>query len=145
MSDYNILDFLKTFGINTKSNFDLYDYGDFLGLKDLVILMNDELDENLENKCIIVNIQNSDKNGNHWCCIYNKKYYFDSFGINPTKEVERFLDENYVYNSLQVQPFNTNICGVLCLYVLYNLFKTSFNKDFEDIILEIYENLEILF
>lgn len=134
-----ILSFLKTFGIDTKTNFDLYDYSKFLKIDDLIILMNNELNDNIKEKNIIINLQNSNKNGSHWCCIFDKKYYFDSFGINPTKEVENYLDDNYKYNSLQVQPFETNICGILCLYVLYEL---NNNKNFEEIIIEIYEKLE---
>ena len=150
--EYSILDFLKTFGINTKTNFDLKEHADFLNLK-LKVLMNNELYKikNTKKHNVIINLQNSDKKGSHWVCIKDRKYYFDPYGIKPTKEVENFLDrsngsredpdENYSYNTLQVQPNETKICGILCLYMLYKLEK---GDNFVDIILEIHEELENL-
>lgn len=153
MEDYTVLDFLKTFGINTKTNFDLYDYSKFLNLE-VEIIMNNEIEEvkdGSNKKNIIINIQNNNYKGTHWCCIYNKHFYFDSFGINPTKEVENYLNKDFIYNSLQVQPFETSICGILCLYVLYKLSKGN-NDDnivnktaqFEEIIKVIHENFQNL-
>jgi hypothetical protein len=136
--DYSILDFLKTFGINTKTNFDLKDYATYLNLP-IKVLMNDELYKISKTKKmnIIINIQNSDKQGSHWVCFRNK-FYFDSFGIRATKEVEDFLPKDYIYNKIQVQPNGTKICGVLCLYVLYCLDK---GEEYDDIILSIKEDL----
>ena len=142
--EYSILDFLKTFGINTKTNFELKEHANFLNLE-LKVLMNNELHkiDNTKKHNVIINLQNSDKKGSHWVCIKDKKYYFDPYGIKPTKEVEDFLDpdENYYYNTLQVQPNETKICGILCLYMLYKLEK---GDSFTDIILEIHEELENL-
>ena len=147
-----VLDFLKTFGINTATNFDLKDYANYLGLS-IKVLMNGELYkiEKTKKHNIIINIQNSNKKGSHWVCFKvepsskangcHRKYYFDSYGIKPTKEVEYFLNDNYVYNHLQVQPDNTKICGVLCLYVLYML---NNNVEFENIIQDIYKSLKYL-
>ena len=139
----SILDFLKTFGINAKTNFDLKDYADYLNLK-IKILMNDELSSLKEDtpKNIIINYQNSNEKGSHWVCIYNKSIYFDSFGIKPTKEVEDYLSD-YTFNSLQVQPNNTKICGILSLYVLYRLNKSK-GEGFTSLIQEIYNDLKSL-
>ena len=35
----SILDFLKTFGINTKTNFDLKDYANYLNLKIKILMI----------------------------------------------------------------------------------------------------------
>jgi hypothetical protein len=136
--DYSILDFLKTFGINTKTNFDLKDYATYLNLP-IKVLMNDELYKITKTKKmnIIINIQNSDKQGSHWVCFRNN-LYLDSFGIRATKEVEDFLPKDYIYNKIQVQPNGTKICDVLCLYVLYCLDK---GEEYDDIILSIKEDL----
>jgi hypothetical protein len=129
-ANYSVLDFLKTFGINTKTNFDLKEYADYLNLP-IKVLMNDELYKISKTKKpnVVINIQNSDKQGSHWVCFRDnqlpygesKALYFDSFGIRATKEVEDYLPVDYIYNKIQVQPNGTKICGVLCLYVLYQL------------------------
>lgn len=123
-----ILDFLKTFGIDAKTNFDLKDYANYLNLP-IKVLMNNELNKikNSKKHNIIINYQNSDESGSHWVCVKDKYIYFDSYGIKPTKEVESFLDYNYIYNKIQVQPDNTKICGILCLYVLWRLSDMSDN------------------
>ena len=141
--NYSVLDFLKTFGINTKTNFDLKEYSIKLDLP-VKIIMNDELHKINKTKKnnVIINYQNSNKNGSHWVCFKNRQLYFDSYGIKPTDEVEEFLNKDYIYNKLQVQPNNTNICGVLCLYVLLMLNKT--NLSFENIVDNIYKDLEPL-
>ena len=60
----------------------------------------------------IINLESSKENGSHWVCLYKNKYYFDPYGILPMKNV------NYeMYNTLQIQPDDTKMCGQLCLYI----------------------------
>ena len=141
----SILDFLKTFGINKTTNFDLYDIANKLNLR-IKVLMNNELYKIEETKKhnIIINYQDNDEKGNHWCCFRNRNFYFDSFGIKPKQEVEKFLLKNYIYNTKQVQPFGTKICGILCIYVLYRLEKESNEALFKSIIEDIFYQLKSL-
>ena len=141
-SNISILDFLKTFGINKTTNFDLYEIANKLDLP-IKILMNNELYkiEKTKKHNIIINYQDNDKKGNHWCCFRNRNFYFDSFGIKPKQEVEKFLIKDYIYNTKQVQPFGTKICGILCLFVLYKL-EEGFS--FESIIEDIFYQLKFL-
>ena len=90
--------------------------------------------------------------GSHWVCLSKEKYYFDSYGILPMKNI------NYeMCNTLQIQPDNTKMCGQLCLYILYKLSRPIVegqssskgekfdeqsyvdHKVFEDLILNTYE------
>ena len=61
-----------------------------------------------------------------WC---PTGYYFDSFGIKPIKELESITLK---YNDIQIQPFETEICGILSIYFLYLI--KSFDMDFECVI-----------
>ena len=51
----------------------------------------------------IVNLENSNQSGSHWVAYYknnNKKYYFDSFGNAPPKELVKYLGpKKLFYNS----------------------------------------------
>ena len=49
-------------------------------------------------------------------------YYFDSYGIQPPKEIN-YLGSSIFYNSDQIQQASTFICGHLCVYVLHELSK----------------------
>jgi len=47
-----------------------------------------------------------------------KKYYFDSYGTQPTNELKRYLRSPIFYNTEQIQPKQEVFCANLCLYVL---------------------------
>ena len=58
---------------------------------------------------------------------------FDSYGIQPPKEVIKYLGKGIEYNTDQLQPRGEVFCGHLCLYVLKELnegvdFQTIINK-----------------
>ena len=140
--DFGILDFLKTFGIGTTTNFHLYRIAKMLGL-DIKVLMRNELKEYINNSTpIIFNYQTATQKGTHWLLYYKKEnqipFYFDSFGLPPIKEFENIID-SLEYNEIQVQPFGSRICGQLCLYVLYKLENGS---EFDDIIFELFETFK---
>ena len=139
----NINEFLKLYGTQTTTNFDLKKIANQLGIKNFHILMRDEL-QLLKNKPtitinFITNLHTSDQKGVHWsACMSNKNgdnYYFDSYGLPPTNEVKKLLG-NGTYNTFQIQKPGTTYCGQLCLYVLLKLQE---GVPFLDIMLELNE------
>jgi hypothetical protein len=93
----------------------------------------------------IVNLQNSNQSGSHWCCYYrngNDKYYFDSYGLDPPLALQKYLGKNIQvfctydgkYPDKPMQQFDTKICGELCLIVLWLLNNGHSFKDTLDII-----------
>lgn len=84
-----------------------------------------------KSECSIVNLDSNENPGTHWVCYFknkNEKYYFDSFGLYPPIELQKYLGKNIIRSSFQVQEFNTNYCGYLCLHVLSCLSK-GFNYE----------------
>ena len=57
-------------------------------------------------------------------------------------ETRKYLKSGFKYNTLQLQPNNTEMCGQLCVFVLYRLTDKS---TFDDIILELSEQLSEFF
>lgn len=103
------------------------------------VFMRDELKKlKIEDKeCGIVNSQPSYKNNGHWTCWWkdkDNKYYFDSYGVKPLKEVRDYLKSPIIYSTYQIQQFNDSNCGQWCLYVLNELNK---GREYIDIILDI--------
>ena len=60
-----------------------------------------------------------------------KKIYFDSYGIQPPREVIKYLGDDINYNTDQVQPRGEVFCGHLCLHVLKEL---NEGKEFQNIL-----------
>ena len=121
----DLLTFLTKYGIRTTSNFQLRDIFSDLHINGKV-LMRDELNKlsttNKQN--IIMNLQTSKDEGSHWVTVHKSKdlkYYFDPYGVLPTKEVYNYLDQPFSYNKIQVQPDGTECCGQLSMYFLYRL------------------------
>lgn len=89
---------------------------------------------------VIVNIDDSGNEGTHWTCFVcaEPKYaiFFDSYAVNPPKEVLEFMKQyknkefvkDIVMNTKKVQPIAGNMssgCGWFCLkflelYILKN-------------------------
>lgn len=113
------------------SNFDLLRYVKILNIQNFRgVFMKDNLPKKpkeVENG--IVNFNRSDQPGSHWVAYYKDgkdRIYFDSFGQTTLHEIQNYLkepDEGSVIqrNTDVVQPFNSVICGHLCLYVLKSL------------------------
>ena len=98
------------------------------------VFMRDELNKLkiLNNECGIVNLKPSWDNNGHWCCWYkngNAKYYFDSFGVRPPKEVIKYLKSPIMFSTFQIQTFNESNCGEWCIYVLKKLSKGEYYTD----------------
>jgi len=99
--------------------------------------MRDELkDLKLKNtECGVLNLNLSNESGSHWTCwfkVKNKKYYFNSFGLQPPQELVDYLGSPILYSTFQLQRLQDQNCGKWCLTVLKNL---SDGRDFIDLIL----------
>ena len=105
--------------------------------------MRDDLPEkSQETECGIVNLDDSSNTGTHWVCYYNKPneaLYFDSYGFAPPSELEKYLKNDVVYSSFDIQrELMGPICGHLCLHVL---FKLNEGKKFLDILLNLIDHI----
>ena len=74
----------------------------------------------------------------------NNIIYFDSFGLKPPVEVEKYCDKSIItgvpqrmFSTFQVQNPNDVICGHLCIYVLYKL--SNCEADFFTLLDELYK------
>ena len=90
-----------------------------------VFMRNDLPRRPLKRECGILNLDDVSSRGTHWVCWYkinnNKKLYFDSFGVQPPRELIEYLSSPIYYNTERIQPDGEVICGHLCLYVLCRL------------------------
>lgn len=68
----------------------------------------------------VINMQSStDGNGTHWVCLdHGRGEYFDSFGMPPPLEVERFVGPQFRFNKTRYQALKSECCGWFCLYFL---------------------------
>ena len=122
------------------TNFDLIDAVKELKIKcfrDVYLL--DTLPQRPNKKeCGIVNLDKAGGAGTHWVAWHkngNNKIYFDSYGIQPPKEIIKYLGKGINYNTDQLQPRETVFCGHLCLFVLKELQE---GEDFQAIINKFY-------
>ena len=97
-------------------------------------------------ECGILNLNTHLQKGSHWTCWYKigmERYYFDSFGEPPPRELlyylkttgELFNDLPAIKcNAVTVQHDQSNECGSLCLFVLKQLSKrVSFSNIIENL------------
>ena len=73
---------------------------------------------------IIVNIETTKDNGAHWSCYHQNgknKFYFDSYGLPPQKEIINKFKSPILANDFIIQDYTSKICGQYCLYVLMRL------------------------
>lgn len=119
------------------SNFDILDLAEKMKIPHFkgVFMRDNLLKQNKKNQkpktkeCWILNQASEQTDGSHWCClvkVYNKSYYFDSFGkLPPPLEIIDYLDNDtqLYYNAKKYQRFDSNICGHLCLKFLYSFWQ----------------------
>jgi hypothetical protein len=94
----------------------------------------------LEQECGILGSKTTRENNMHWTCWWKNgehKYCFDSFGLQPTKEIVKYLKSPIVYSTFQIQQFNESNCGEWCIYVLNRLNR---GDEYTDIILNLITN-----
>jgi hypothetical protein len=125
-------------GDKALSNIDIDKYVKVLKIKNFRgCYMRDEL-KNLKSnniECGVLNLNLSKEPGSHWTCWYKtktKKYYFNSFGLPPPKELVDYLGSPILYSTFQLQGMNDQNCGKWCLFVLKKLNEGS---DYIDLIL----------
>ena len=124
------------------TNFEIIEKANKLKLQNFKYFMRDEMKGKnpLNKECGIINLNTSKQHGSHHCCYWkdkDKKYYFDSFGLLPPKELVAYLKSPIIYSTFEIQQFNDSNCSEWCLYVLNKLNK---NEDYIDIILSIVNN-----
>lgn len=125
--------------LETMSNFDINDVVKKLNIPNFRgVFMRDNLPKKINaRECGIVNLQSESEPGSHWAAYFKSgksKYYFDSYGLNPTNELLKYLKTNGCFSTFEIQPMGTVICGQLCIYVLYRL---SQGDNFVDILLDL--------
>ena len=82
-------------------------------------------------ECGTLNLDSINGPGTHWTCWIKQSenlcYYFDSFGVNPPIEFEKYVKCDILYSTYQIQKMEEVICGHLCLLVLYGAVKLKLN------------------
>jgi len=78
---------------------------------------------------IIVNTEPSSSEGSHWVCFYKADSsstieFFDSYGVELKYYGNYFIEFVSKYSRIeqcfsQIQSYNSNVCGMYCLYFLY--------------------------
>ena len=89
----------------------------------------------LDQECGILGSKNHTQDNMHWTAWFknkDKKYYFDSFGLDPTIEIIKYLQSPILISTFQIQHYDENDCGQWCLYILDRLNK---GEDFINVIL----------
>ena len=115
----------------------LKDYKNFIGCcsKDQIKL--------IENKSIIINLNNSYEPGSHWIAlkrVRNAIFLFDSFGVGyiPMTIFKVFKNFKIIANIYRILDISSNLCGMFCiLFILYHIdskngfikFLTLFNSN----------------
>ena len=98
------------------------------------VFMRDTLPDKINKvECGIVNLDISQNKGTHWVCYYKNNercYYFDSFGLDPPLELQKYLNSQIELSTFQIQEFNTHHCGYYCLLVI----KLLQTHDFKEVI-----------
>ena len=85
------------------------------------VFCKDQLKTNCrKNGYYILNLENSNQSGSHWCAFLKKDnyfLYFDSFGQPPAKEVIEIIPKNSLYlrNNRIIQDWKSSACGYFCI------------------------------
>jgi len=85
---------------------------------------------------VVCNYQTTEESGTHWVALFKdstNSFYFDSYGIGLFTEAKSFLGHG-VYSTFRIQPAGSQMCGSLCLFVLYSL---HHGRNFFDIVLDL--------
>jgi hypothetical protein len=115
-----------------------------------------------KNKFYIINensISSCMRKNGHWRMVYIKKdfcYFFDSYGDAPNNRNEmRLIDKikkdfniPIIRNEINYQSFNTSYCGIICIFVAFNIAFlnsiSSIEKFFERDLEKFSDNLNFL-
>ena len=121
---------------------------------DIEIHCRDQIPRTKSEKWNLLNLDKHTGEGTHWTAYKNgtNQIYFDSFGIIPPEELAEMFEDEYIFNTKQIQDINSNACGWYCLAFIrymtqpiplkeeeaqYKRFVSMFNKNtcFNDFIL----------
>jgi len=90
------------------------------------IFMKDELNaNNTKNGNYIINLQNSNQDGSHWCAFRKENktvLYMDPFGIiMPNNDMLLFHKQfdSVFYSKFQIQDYKSSLCGLYCILFLF--------------------------
>ena len=91
------------------------------------IYFRDTLPKERMNGIGIMNLDSVKNDGTHWVLFYidnndnaDNCYYFDSYGMPASLELEQYFGKEYIYSSFIFQK-DGGYCGHLCLKVLFYL------------------------
>lgn len=105
----------------------------------------DTIPKKLKHKeCLIINTDLSTGPGIHWYCvvrIHDVLECFDSLSVSSEKKT--FIQSNFnykgvkyiIYNSTQLQPLESSLCGQYCLFYLHERYH-NLDVDFSTLINE---------
>lgn len=106
------------------------------------VFMRDNLPKRAKRvECGIINLDDTFGSGTHWVCYLKDgatKLYFDSFGLQPPLELQRYLGKNIKYSTYEIQSPEQVICGHLCLRVLNRCKNDVSVETFESVISELF-------
>ena len=108
------------------TNFDIEDICKVLRIPLVKIACKDEVDK-LKQGCYILNLDDSENQGTHWCSFIITDYYVlycDSFGMPPPEKVyQLFLKtkKDLYVNKRQFQHIDSVLCGWFACYFLYSM------------------------
>ena len=94
-------------------------------------------------ECSVVNMDDSTGQGTHYVCYWHDNsntYYFDSYGVPPPDDLLSYLrtgGKQIAYNTTQLQPIKSAMCGYFCIYVLKHLAKGT---PFYDVLMSFDQN-----
>ena len=121
-------------GLGPLTNFEIYDLVERIKIDHFRgCFMKNELPDDPKNtECGIVNFESDEMRGTHWVAYHKAgdlKQYFDSYGGPVLQEVRNYLGGPLYRSTIQVQRYDTTICGQLCLFWLKNI---CLGKTFEE-------------
>ena len=141
-------EFKERFGEDTTTNIQLIQIAKLMKIHNFYYVMRDEVSSLPRDKrplYVMTNIHTSKETGVHHSCFYmgandNPKddpkggsYFFDSYGLPPTKEVEEFIGSG-ICSTFKIQEDRTKYCGQMSLFVLHRL---NQGDKFTDIVLSL--------
>lgn len=75
-------------------------------------------------ECGILGSKRHTQDDMHWTCWFkcdNNKYTFDSFGLPPDDNLEKYLKSPILFSTFQIQHFNESTCGEWCIVFLHRM------------------------
>ena len=85
------------------------------------------------NQSTIINLQDSDKKGNHWVSykkIGDKMFYFDSYGVAYIPDIveNQYPNHKFICNIYRIQSIDSNQCGRFCILFVRGNIKNDYNN-----------------